>query len=139
MEDQQQVLSRVSSYPVVRDTWNKVTEYYQKGREESSIVRICGNVAETSASLALKASQPVLQQLPGKAVVFIGRLEICYFFEIRFRFYMIFNLANPIQVPGQSKQLPAIPLGFLAILIDWGSFFFSINCEPICSWSIGES
>ena len=69
MEEQQQVISRVSNYPVVKDTWSKVSEVYQRGKDGSRILRFCGGVAETSASLAYRASQPVLEKLPGELVV----------------------------------------------------------------------
>lgn len=66
MAEQQQVISRVSNYPLVKDTWSKVSEVYQRGKDGSRIIRFCGGVAETSASLAYMASQPVLDKLPGK-------------------------------------------------------------------------
>jgi len=68
MAEQQQVISRVSNYPLVKDTWSKVSEVYQRGKDGSRIIRFCGGVAETSASLAYMASQPVLDKLPVGAV-----------------------------------------------------------------------
>lgn len=65
MEDDKQVLTRVANYPVVKDTWNKVSEVYQRGKDGSRIIRFCGGVAETSASLAYRASKPVIEKLPG--------------------------------------------------------------------------
>ena len=64
MEEEKYVLTRVSNYPLVKDTWSKVSEVYQRGKDGSRILRFCGNVAESSATLAYKASMPVIEKLP---------------------------------------------------------------------------
>ena len=66
MEDQQQVITRVASYPLVKDTWSKMSEVYQRGKDGSRIIRFCGGMVESSAVLAYRASQPVIEKLPGR-------------------------------------------------------------------------
>lgn len=66
MEDQSQVITRVSNYPVVKDAWTKMSEVYQRGKDGSRLLRFCGGVVESTATLAYQASQPVIEKLPGE-------------------------------------------------------------------------
>jgi len=65
MEDEKRVLTRVTNYPVVKDAWGKVSGVYHSGKEKSRLFRFCGSIAESSASLAMKATKPALEKLPG--------------------------------------------------------------------------
>ncbi|KAF6017113.1 PLIN2 [Bugula neritina] len=64
MEDEKRVLTRVTNYPVVKDAWGKVSGVYHSGKEKSRLFRFCGSIAESSASLAMKATKPALEKLP---------------------------------------------------------------------------